>query len=261
MKKKICVLLFANDRKVNKKAIKMIDNLPCLFRIVSSFKELSTEYSFRFVVFCNYEELEIIEDEMSRWIDDVVYIGTNHRDMNSSIFYNFINSDMYQSASLVYITSLHFPLMDATMIKNFIDAFRNSAHLMFGEMDHRRISFWKQYFPSILENDEGNVSINWILEKKNRFLYNCIMSERNFYYLYNIPYPSNLLYYHCIFWKPYRLPSYFFKYEAIPFVEENDLNYIESCCVRKRNLDLNLHLQKLWSKWKSIEERIARLEK
>ena len=27
MKKKICVLLFANDRKVNKKAIKMIDNL------------------------------------------------------------------------------------------------------------------------------------------------------------------------------------------------------------------------------------------
>jgi hypothetical protein len=261
MKKKISVLIFANDRKVNKKAIKMIDNQPCLLRIINSFNELSVEYSFRFIVFCNYEEFEIIEDEMSRWINDIIYIPTNNKDMNSSIFYNFINSDMYQSTNLVYITSLHFPLIDATMIKNFIDVFHNSPQLMFGEMDEKKISFWKQYFPSIQENDEGNVSINWILEKKNRFLYNCIMNEKNFFDLYNIPFPSNLLYYHCIFWSSYRLPNYFFKYEAIPFVEENDLDYIESFCVRKRNLELNLHLQKLWSKWKSIEERIARLEK
>lgn len=261
MKKKINVLIFANDRKVEKKAIKMIDNLPCLLRIINSFKELSCDYSLRFIVFCYYEEIEIIEDEMSRWISDIVYIPTDKKDMNSSIFYNFIHSDMYQSTNLFYITSLHFPLVDATMIKNFIDSFQNRPLLMFGEMNDSKIAFWKQYFPSLENKNEHYVSINWVLENNNKFLFNCILSEKNFSDLYNIYFPSNLFYYNCAFWSPYRLPAYFFKYEAIPFVEENDLNYIESSCVRKRNLDLNMHLQKLWSKWKSIEERIARLEK
>jgi hypothetical protein len=262
MKKKINVLIFANDEKVERKAIKIIDNLPCLVRIINSFRDLSNEYSFRFIVFCYYEEIEMIEDEMSRWISDVTYLSTDTRNMKSSIFHNFIHSNFYQRTGLFYITSLHFPLIDSIMIKNFIDSFNDRPLLMFGEMNDDRISFWKKFFPAIeKKKEENSVFINWNMNHSEKFLFQCILDEQVFKDLYNIPFPTNLLYYHCISWSIFRLPSYFFKYEAIPFIEENDLKYIESSCVRKRNMELNLYLQKLWTKWKNIEERIARLEK
>lgn len=258
VKKKINILIFANDEKMKRKALQMIDTIPCLVRIINSFQELSSEYSVRFIVFCHFDEIEMIEDEMIRWIENTItisYVSTDIKSMTSSILYNFIHSSLFQTTTnLFYITSLHFPLVDITMIKSFLDSYINKPILMYGEFTDKKISYWKQYFPSIKEKENKLVEIEWNKDNEKKFLYSCIMSERDFCDLYNISSP--ILYYHCVLWNTFRIPNYLLHYEATPFVKENDLPFIEGKCIRKRNTDLSLFLQKLWTKWKSIEERL-----
>jgi hypothetical protein len=256
MKKKLNVFLFANDERVKNKAVQMIDNMPCLVRIVRAFQDLSYEYSIKFVVYCFYEEIEYIEDEMSRWLEkdvSISYISVENKSMQSSFFYNYIHSSLFHSTNLVYITSLHFPLIDSSMIKNFIDSYTNRPILLCGHFE-KKLIYWKQYFPSIEETDNNLISLQWKKENPKKFLYSCIMDEQYFQNLFNIP--SNLVYYHCILWNKYFLPQYFFQFEGLPFVTENDVKYLESASVRKRNIDLSIYLQKLWNKLKSIEEQL-----
>jgi len=262
MKKKINVFIFANDDKVKRKAIQMIDNTPCLVRIIRAFQELSGEFLIRFIVYCHYEEVEYMEDEMSRWVDNtdqtILYVSVETRNMQSSFFYNYIHSNSFKSTDYVYITSLHFPLIDATMIKTFLDAYTNKPILMCGTL-HKKMLFWKQYFPSIEKKDNELVIPQWEKESNDKFLYSCIMNNTYFQNLFNIP--SNSLYYQCILCTPFYLPKFFFHHEALPFVKENDVPYLESSCVRKKELDLSLYLQRFWNKLVHLEERVSKLSR
>lgn len=262
MKKKINVFIFANDDKVKRKALQMIDNIPCLVRIIRAFQELSGEFLIRFIVYCHYEEIEYIEDEMSRWLDNmernILYFSVETRNMQSSFFYNYIHSNFFQSTNYVYITSLHFPLVDATMIKTFLDAYTNKPVLLCANF-HKKMLFWKQYFPSIETKENNLVTLQWNKDNNAKFLYSCIMDDTYFQNLFNIP--SNLVYYHCLLWNTFYLPKFFFHHEALPFVKENDVQYLESSCVRKKELDLSLYLQRFWNKLVHLEERVSKLSR
>ena len=65
---------------------------------------------------------------------------------------------------------------------------------------------------------------------------------------------------HCILFNTYILPNYYSYYESVPFFKEHDLEYINYLYNQKEKKDLLIQMEKLWKRWKSIEERIKKLE-
>lgn len=258
MKKKVNVFIFAND-VMKQKAIRYIDNIPCLLRIINSFKELDYDYDFNFIVICYIDEIELIEDEMKRWIDGIEFIPIDTRQKSSLVFYNYIVSPQYKTFDLVFITALYFPLMDCSMIRQFLKYFKNNPVIMSGNFEKTKLLHWDKFFPSFTKKNnkcsfQGDGQMT-----KDKCLLNCVMDEIHFKQLYSLKMQPDMEYYKCYFWDIYSLPKYFFKYEAIPFVKENDIAYIESFCIRKQRMEMSLHLQRLWSRWQSIEERLKKM--
>ena len=255
------IIIFANeetkDNKDNPKGLTRIGNIPLLYSIISSFKKLKDDYHFKFIVICHKDEKETIEDEMERWDKDIIYLSTSCRDMDHSIFYHYLNSDFKQVCNKYIITSLYFPLLSDCLLKDFIEKYKGDPQIMIGDFSHSNISYGKLLLPKLFLREKKGVFHN---NGNYNFMYLTIISDSDFKQIFSINTLYKVPYYHCIYFNTYILPNYYSYYESVPFFKENDLEYINYLYNQNEKKDLLIQMEKLWKRWKNIEERIKKLE-
>lgn len=256
------IIIFANEKvqeynKDNPKALTRIGNKPILYSIISSFKKLKDDYSFKFIVICHNNEKEIIEDEMERWDKDIIYLSTKERDMDYSIIYYYLNSKYKQFGKEYIITSLYFPLLSEYILKDFIEKYKGNPQIMIGNFSNSNISYGKSILPKItIRENKGIFNENG----EYNFMFLTIINSNDLNQLFSIKNNFKVPYYHCIYFNIYLLPIYYSYYESVPFYKENDINYINYLYNEKEKKELLIQMEKLWKRWKNIEERIKKLE-
>lgn len=255
------VIIFANeitkDNKENPKALTRIGNIPLLYSIISSFKKLKDDYCFKFIVICHKDEKEIIEDEMERWEKDILYLSTKERDMDHSIFYYYLRSEYKQVGNPYIITSLYFPLLSDCILKDFIETHKEKPQIMVGDFSNSNILYGKSVLPKIFTREKKGI---FHKDGNLNFMYLTILTESDFKQIFSIKNLFKVPYYHCIYFNTYILPKYYSQYESVPFYKKNDIQYINYLFNQKEKKDLFIQMEKLWKRWKNIEERIKKLE-
>ena len=275
---KTLVILFANDTMISVypskvKALLPIGNIPCLSVCIKSFIE-ALKTNTVFVIITNSSHQEEMRTELSRWHPSEDLNGIFFRfkiiesfDHRNASTLNSVIQDLKENEELfhnVFISDCSFPLLGAEVIKN-MSRKRQGPWALVGVFTDPKFTLSRRLLDGVQITANNVLSFPPFPENNKIFPYyfmNTVhLSFEQFLCTFS-PKNESINYYHLL--SPLRaflLPSYYMKFEGVPFMLCNDRIYLDNLYWKKKNTEHLQYINNIWLKWIDVNNRLIAIEK
>lgn len=274
--KKTLVILFGNDTMISVypskvKALLPIGNIPCLSICIKSFIEaLKTKVQFLIITSDRYEQE--VQTEISRWhpsdeLEGITFdfeLCDSYDNRNASILYSMLQKINKDSFDYVFISDCSFPLLGNEVIKMMFEKKDKNCYALIGNFEDQKFSLSRRLLDGVYINGENSLEFNSIGENNKIYPYyfmNTVFLTMDDFSSKFSKVTENINYYRLFDWKPFLIPTYFMKFEGVPFLLCNDRIYLDNLYWKKKNTEHLQYINNIWLKWIDANNRLGKIEK
>jgi len=276
MKKKTLVILFANDTIISvfptkMKALLPIGNIPCISICIKSFTEAIKD-NIDFILITAEDVRRELETEIIRWHpseedDNIQFFfhpvkKCDHR--YASVFGTLLKDQISEDYSSVIISDCSFPLLGNQIVKMFLEQNKDCCSAMIGNFLDKKFALSRRLLEGVTLSSEHTVEFPALSENNKTFPYyfmNTVCLPFQAFRNYFSGCTEDKNYYHCLTWDAFQIPTYFMKFECVPFMLCNDRIYLDNLYWKKKNVEHLQYINNMWMKWNNVSTRLGTIEK